>query len=202
MTDSKIYHLAASAIGLGAAALTAVIAPSFDWVLLGIVALSGYAGGLLPDIDNTDSSGFHTIKKLSKIAAVIVPSIQFIYRPADLLLAIPVALFMLSQFWEFLPRTMKRGGHTHSILGAICLSMGVTWIAYLTVGQAAILPAFMAANTSYLLHLWLEDMYRKKYPDPEIDAQPALTAVGNGRSAELYSLIAIGFISLFGLFGL
>lgn len=202
MTDSTTYHLAASATGLGAAAITAAVAPEFHWTILVVIALSGYVGGLLPDIDNAESSGFHTVRRLSKLAAIMVPTIQFIYRPADLLLAIPVALFMVSRFWDFLHQAIKRNGRTHSILGAICLSMGVTGVAYLTIGPAVVLPAFLASSGSYLLHLWLDDLHRKKFPDPENGAQSALTTLGRGHTIELYSLIAIGFVSLFGMLGL
>lgn len=202
MTNCTTYHLTALATGMGATAATAALVPEMGWLILLVTALGGYVGGLLPEIDHTNSSSFRTVRRLSHLAAIIVPCIQFIYRPADLILAVPLALFMVSRFWDLLHQVMKRGGHTHSILAAVCLSMGVTWVAYLTAGSDAIVPVFMASCTGYLLHLWLDDMYIKKFPDPEIPQEPALTAIGQGRSLELYGILAIGFVSLFGLFGL
>lgn len=111
MAEYHTYHLAAVAAGVGAAAVTSIIAPNLGLEVIGITALSGYVGGLLPDIDDTNSSSFHVVQRLSRLAAVLVPAIQFFYRPTDLLLAIPIALFMVSRFWEVLSQIVKRGAY-------------------------------------------------------------------------------------------
>lgn len=201
MAECSTYHLASLAAGMGAATLSTVLAPQLGWEVLAVTALSGYVGGLLPDIDDAKSSGFRTVKYLSRTAAVVVPAIQFIYRPTDLLLAIPVALFMVSRFWDVLHQTMKRGGHTHSVLAAVCLSLGVAWVAYLTAGTAAALPAFLASSSSYLLHLLLDDLENGRLTDAPANGRSALQAVGRGRVMEFYSIVAIGFVSFFALWG-
>lgn len=202
MAECGTYHLASVASGVGAATFASVLAPQLGWEILAVTALSGYVGGLLPDIDDNRSSGFRTIKYLSRLAAILIPAIQFIYRPTDLLLAIPVALFMVSHFWELLHQTMKRGGHTHSVLGAVCLSLGVAWVAYLTAGTAAALPAFLASSASYLLHLLLDDLEHGRLTDQPTTGRSALQAIGRGRVMEFYSILAIGFVSFFALWGI
>lgn len=202
MAECSTYHLAAGAAGIGAAAVSSIIAPELGWEVLGVTALSGYVGGLLPDIDDADSSSFRVVQRLSRLAAVLVPGIQFFYRPTDLLLAIPVALFMVSRFWEVLSQIMKRGGHTHSVIAAVCLSLGVAWVGYLTVGTAAALPAFLASSASYLLHLLLDDLENARFVETRTGIRPALMPVGRGRAMELYSILAIGFVSFFALWGI
>lgn len=201
MADNSTHHLAAVATGIGIAAVASIIAPQLGWEVIGITALSGYVGGLLPDIDDTQSSGFKVVQYLSRLAAIIVPSIQFVYRPTDLLLAIPIALFMVSRFWEVLSQIMKRGGHTHSAIAAVCLSLGVAWVAYLTVGAAAALPAFLASSASYLLHLLLDDLDNTRFVETPTGMRSALTPIGRGRAIEFYSILAIGFVSFFALWG-
>ncbi|OQX07739.1 MAG: hypothetical protein BWK73_27280 [Thiothrix lacustris] len=201
MADNSTHHLAAVATGIGAAAISSIIAPQLGWEVIGITALSGYVGGLLADIDDIESSNFKTVQRLSWLAAIIVPIIQFVYRPTDLLLAIPIALFMVSHFWEVLSQIMKRGGHTHSAIAAVCLSLGVAWVAYLTVGAAAALPAFSASSTSYLLHLLLDDLDNARFVETQTGMRPALAPIGRGRAVELYSILAIGFVSFFALWG-
>ncbi|MEN9423113.1 MAG: hypothetical protein RL122_496 [Pseudomonadota bacterium] len=202
MAEYHTYHLAAVAAGVGAAAVTSIIAPNLGLEVIGITALSGYVGGLLPDIDDTNSSSFHVVQRLSRLAAVLVPAIQFFYRPTDLLLAIPIALFMVSRFWEVLSQIVKRGGHTHSVIAAVCLSLGVAWVGYLTVGTAAALPAFLASSVSYLLHLLLDDLDNVRFVETKTGMRPALLPVGRGRAIELYSILAIGFVSFFALWGI
>ncbi|SEA69114.1 MAG: metal-dependent hydrolase [Candidatus Thiothrix putei] len=201
MAECSTYHLAAVATGVGSAAVSSIIAPELGWEIIGVTALSGYVGGLLADIDDIHSSSFRVVQRLSQVAAVIVPSIQFFYRPADLLIAIPIALFMVSHFWEVLSQIMKRGGHTHSVIAAVCLSLGVAWVAYLTVGAAAALPAFLASSTSYLLHLLLDDLDNARFVETKTGMRSALMPVGRGRAIEFYSILAIGFVSFFALWG-
>ncbi len=201
MADNSTHHLAAIAIGIGAAATSSIIAPHLGWEVIGITALSGYVGGLLADIDDAESNNFKTVQRLSWLAAIIVPLIQFVYRPTDMLLAIPIALFMVSRFWEVLSQIMKRGGHTHSAIAAVCLSLGVAWVAYLTVGTAAALPAFLASSTSYLLHLLLDDLDNARFVETQTGIRSALTPIGRGHAVEFYSILAIGFVSFFALWG-
>ncbi len=195
-------HLAAMATGIGVAAVSSIIAPQLGLEVLGVTALSGYVGGLLPDIDDANSNSFQTVQRLSRIAAVLVPGIQFFYRPTDLLLAIPVALFMVSRFWEVLSQIMKRGGHTHSVIAAVSLSLGVAWVAYLTAGTAAAIPAFLASSISYLLHLLLDDLDNVRFVETKSGLRSALQPLGRGRAVELYSILAIGFVSFFALWGI
>ncbi|WP_028490320.1 metal-dependent hydrolase [Thiothrix lacustris] len=202
MAECSTYHLAAVATGVGAAAISSIIAPDLGLDVIGVTALSGYVGGLLPDIDNTRSSSFRMVQRLSRLAAVLVPVIQFIYRPTDLLLAIPVALFMVTRFWEVLGQITKRGGHTHSVIAAVCLSLGVAWVAYLTVGSAAALPAFLASSASYLLHLLLDDLDNIRFVETKTGARSALLPVGRGRAIELYSILAIGLVSFVALWSI
>ena len=202
MAEYSTYHLAAVATGVGAAAISSIIAPDLGLEVIGVIALSGYVGGLLPDIDNTNSSSFRVVQRLSRFAAVLVPGIQFFYRPTDLLLAIPIALFMVSHFWEVLSQIMKRGGHTHSVIAAVCLSLGVAWVGYLTVGAAAAIPAFLASSVSYLLHLLLDDLDNIRFVETKKGIRSALQPVGRGRAIELYSILAIGLVSFFALWGI
>lgn len=202
MAEYSSYHLASMAAGIGAATITTTFAPQLGWEILAVIALSGYVGGLLPDIDDADSSGFKTVKWLSRVAAVIVPVIQFLYRPTDLLLAVPIALFMVSRFWELPHQIMKRGGHTHSALAAVCLSLGVAWVAYLTAGPTAALPSFLASSSSYLLHLLLDDLENGRLTDSSPNSRASLQAIGRGRVLEFYGILAIGFISFFALWGI
>lgn len=202
MAEHSTYHLAAVATGVGAAAISSIIAPDLGLEAIGVVALSGYVGGLLPDIDDTNSSSFRVVQRLSRLAAVLVPGIQFFYRPTDLLLAIPIALFMVSHFWEVLSQIMKRGGHTHSVIAAVCLSLGVAWVGYLTVGTAAALPAFLASSVSYLLHLLLDDLDNVRFVETKNGMRSALLPIGRGRAIEFYSILAIGFVSFFALWGI
>jgi membrane-bound metal-dependent hydrolase YbcI (DUF457 family) len=204
MADYRTYHLAALATGIGVGATTATLLPGAGWAILGVTALSGYAGGLLPDIDDETSTHYLIIKRLSQAAAVIVPSIQFFYRPTDLLLAIPIALFMVAQFWILLQQIIKRGGYTHSVLSAVCLSLGVSWVAYMTTDESAVVPAFLASGAGYLLHLLLDDLNRKTASTPENTAeQPsALAIIGRGKTAELYGILTIGLLCGFALWGI
>ncbi|EIJ35938.1 metal-dependent hydrolase [Thiothrix nivea] len=202
MAEYSSYHLAALAAGIGAATISSTFAPQLGWEVLAVITLSGYIGGLLPDIDNTHSSGFRVVRWFSGLAAFIVPVIQFIYRPTDLLLAIPVAVFMVSRFWELLHQIMKRGGHTHSVLAAVCLSLGVAWVAYLTAGDAAALPAFLASSASYVLHLLLDDLDNVRFVDSPTGTRSSLVPIGRGRVAEFYGILAIGFVSFFALWGI
>lgn len=203
MAEYGKYHLASLAVGVGAATLTSILLPSAGWEVLAVTALSGYVGGLLPSIDDAKSSAFKTLQTLSRLAAVIIPSIHFIYRPTDLLLAIPLALLLVTQLWNLLHQVVKRGGHTHSSLAAVCLSLGVAWVAYLTGGDTVALPAFLASSSSYLLHLFLDDLENARLSNAGgLSAERwALQPLGRGRVAEFYSIIAIGFISFFALWG-
>lgn len=202
MAECSTYHLAAIATGVGAAAISSIIAPDLGLEIIAITALSGYVGGLLPDIDDVTSSSFRMVKRLSRLAAVLISIIQFIYRPTDLLLAIPLALFMVSHFWDALSQIMKRGGHTHSVIAAVCLSLGVAWVAYLTAGSAAALPAFLASSVSYLLHLLLDDLDNIRFVETKNGGRSALLPVGRGRAIELYSILTIGLVSFFALWSI
>ena len=204
MKECNTHQLAALAMGIGAGATAATFLPMLDWAVIGVTAISGYAGGLLPDIDDQESSNFTIIKNLTRIAAVVVPGIQFFYRPTDLLLAIPLALFMLSHFWDLLHQMTKRGGGTHSVLAAVCLSLGVSWVAYLTAGYAAVVPAFIAAGVGYVVHLLLDDLSRPPLPPNAAPSRMgyALTILGKGKSVEFYGLLSIGLACAIALWGI
>lgn len=202
MAEYAKYHLTSLAVGIGAATLSSAVSPSMGWDVLAVTLLGGYVGGLLPSIDDTQSSAFKTVQWLSRAAAVIVPTIHFIYRPTDLLLAIPLALFMVGRIWELLHQVIRRGGHTHSALAAVCLSLGVAVVAYLTAGNTAALPAFLASAASYLLHLFLEDLENGRFNSIIATERWALQPIGRGKVAEFYSIIIIGFVSFLALVGL
>lgn len=204
MKECKKHQLAAVAMGIGAGASVATLLPTQDWAVIGITTLSGYAGTLLPDIDDQNSSNFHIIRFLTKVAAFIVPGIQFFYRPTDLLLAIPVALFMVSRFWDVLRQVTNRGGGTHSVLAAVCLSLCVTWIAYLTAGYLVAIPSFLAASVGYVVHLLLDDLTRGIPPSNTTHKMnSALTIWGTGgKAVELYGLLTIGLVCAAALWGI
>lgn len=198
MQECKQHQLAAVTIGIGAGAVVSALLPALDPMVVGVTALSGYAGALLPDIDDPDSMNFRIIRHLTRLAAVIVPAIQFSLRPTDLLLAIPVALFMVARFWDVLQQVTKRGGGTHSVLAALCLSMGVAWVAYLTADYAAAVPAFVAAGVGYVVHLLLDDLQLRWSTGNAVAGASrmgsALTILGRGKAVEFYGLIGIGVL--------
>lgn len=194
MNEGKSYQLAALAMGMTAGVTVAALLPNMDWLLIASTALSGYVGCLLPDIDQPDSNHYRTIYLLSRIAAFIAPCIQFFYRPTDLLIALPIALLLISQFWHYVKQIVSREGHTHSLLAAVCLSLAVAWVAYLTAGVPAIIPAFIASSVGYVLHLLLDDLTRIDLM-PRRVAKTALSTLGQGHSQELYSIVAIGALS-------
>ncbi len=194
-------HLAGVAVGVGAGASTLAFVPGADWTVVSVTALSGYVGSLLPDIDDETALAARIVRHLSKLAAVIVPAIQFSLRPTDLLIAIPVALFMTAHLWQLLHDLLRKDGPTHSVIAAICLSFAVAWIAYLSAGTAAAVPSFLAAGTGYLLHLLLEDLGKAHQQPPET-ITPSLTLLGRGQSIPLYSILAIGFFCAFALWGI
>lgn len=197
-------HLAGVAVGVGAGASTLALLPGADWTVVSVTALSGYVGSLLPDIDDETSLAARIVQHLSKLAAVIVPTIQFSLRPTDLLIAIPVALFMTSRLWQLLHHLLRKDGPTHSVIAAICLSFAVAWVAYLSAGTAAAVPSFLAAGAGYLLHLLLEDIAKIHQPVAESTEtiMPSLTLLGRGQSIPLYSILAIGFFCAFALWGI
>lgn len=204
MTKCMTHQMAAAAVGIGAGATVFTMLPGLGWHATGAIALSGYVGGLLPDIDDENSLNFKITRALTRLAAVIVPAIQFFYRPTDLVLAVILSLFMVSRFWGLLHDVMKRGGRTHSVIAAVCLSMGVAWVAYLTAGYAIALPAFIAAGVGYVLHLLLDDLHRaaENGLDEVPEATSSLTVLGRGKTIELYGIIAIGLICGFAMWGI
>ncbi len=202
MPNSNAYQWAAIGMGLGSAALTAISQPESSWIVLIATLLGGYVGTLLPDINSINSSAFHTIKSLSRLAAILVPCIQFFYRPADLLLGLPLALFMIRRFWDVLPQLIHHSGHTHSVVAAVCLSLGVSWVGYLTAGVEAALPVFLASVSGYIFHLILEDISNDCFFNTHTTKQPALTPIGYGSVVELSSIVAIGVISMLGFWTL
>lgn len=204
MTKCMTHQMAAIAVGIGAGATAFTMLPELEWYATGAVALSGYVGSLLPDIDDENSLNFRVTKILTQLAAIIVPSIQFLYRPTDLVLSVALSLFMVSRFWSLLHDVMKRGSRTHSVISAVCLSMGVAWVAYLTAGYVVALPAFIAAGSGYLLHLLLDDLQRaaENGLDELPETASALTVWGRGKAIELYGIIAVGLICGFALWGI
>jgi hypothetical protein len=204
MTKCITHQAAAIAVGVGAGATSISLLPHLGLDAVGAIALSGYVGALLPDIDDENSLNLKITRFLTKLAAVVVPSIQFFYRPTDLILAVVLSLFMVSRFWDLLHAVMKRGSRTHSVIAAVCLSLGVAWVAYLTADYAAALPAFIAAGTGYLLHLLLDDL--QGATENGLNEMPetasALTILGRGKAVELYGIIAIGLICGFALWGI
>lgn len=202
MADYKTYHAAALATGLGAGAMVSALAPLTPLEAIATTALSGYVGALLPEIDDLQSNSYRVIQRLSRIAALTVPTIQFFYRPTDLIIAFFLAWFLVTQFWKLFDQLVERGGQTHSVLAAVCLSLGVAWIAYLTAGDAAAVPAFIASGVGYLLHLLLDDLDGVKLPsngNAENTTNQPLRFMGNKQSTELYSLVMIGLLSCFAL---
>lgn len=202
MHNSNTYQWAAIGIGLGSAALTAIFNSESAWTVIIVTALSGYVGTLLPDINATDSKAFEIIKHLSRLAAVLVPCIQFFYRPTDLLLGLLLAIFMIKRFWQVVPHIIQNSGHTHSVMAAVCLSLGVTGVAYLTTGVEAVLPAFLASVSGYIYHLVLEDISNDCFLNTKATKTPALTPIGQGPMLELSSIMVIGVISMLGLWTL
>lgn len=204
MTKCMTHQMAAAAVGIGAGATTLTMLPGLEWHATGAIALSGYVGSLLPDIDDENSLNFRITKFLTQMAAIIVPSVQFLYRPTDLVLAVMLSLFMVSRFWGLLHDVMKRGSRTHSVIAAVCLSMGVAWIAYLSAGYVVTLPAFIAAGSGYILHLLLDDLYNAAENGlneiPETSS--SLTVLGRGKAIELYGIIAIGVICGIAMWGI
>ena len=204
MADYKTYHLAALATGIGAGAMVSAFVPSISMTAIAVTTLCGYVGALLPEIDDEQSNSYRVIRRLTHLAALIVPCIQFFYRPTDLILAIFLAWFLVTQFWAVFRQIMQRGGQTHSVLAAVCLSLGVAWVAYLTADASAIVPAFMASGVGYLLHLLLDDLDGVKLPNAgtgtrhDASDQP-LRLMGKGQSTELYSIVLIGLLSCFAL---
>lgn len=204
MTKCMTHQMAAIAVGVGAGTTAFTMLPGLEWYEAGAISLSGYVGGLLPDIDDENSINFRITKVLTQLAAIIVPSIQFLYRPTDLVLAVILSLFMVTRFWGLLHDAIKRGSRTHSVIAAVCLSMGVAWVAYLTAGYIVAVPAFIAAGTSYLLHLLLDDLYSaaENGVDELPETASSLTVWGRGKAIELYGIIAIGLFCGFALWGI
>ena len=101
---------------------------------------------------------------------------------------------LVSQFWHYVKQIVSHEGHTHSLLAAVCLSLAVAWVAYLTAGVPAIIPAFIASSVGYVLHLLLDDLTRIDLM-PRRVAKTALSTLGQGHSQELYSIVAIGALS-------
>ncbi len=204
MTKCMTHQMAAVAVGIGAGATTFTMLPGLEWHATGAIALSGYVGSLLPDIDDENSLNFRITKFLTQVAAIIVPSIQFLYRPTDLVLAVILSLFMVSRFWGLLHDVMKRGSRTHSVIAAVCLSMGVAWVAYLSAGYAVALPAFIAAGSGYILHLLLDDLYNaaENGLNEMPETSSSLTVLGRGKTIELYGIIAIGVICGIAMWGI
>jgi hypothetical protein len=179
--------------------------PGINWTIIGVTALSGYVGGLLPDVDDAQSLNFKIIRTLSKVAAVVVPSIQFFYRPTDLVLGVILSLFLVSRFWMLLHYLLKQGKRSHSVIAAVCLSLGVSWVAYLTTDATAAVPTFLAAGVGYLVHLLLDDLTPPTPPahtDTEATLEPALTLFGKGKTLELYGLLTIGLVCVVALWGI
>lgn len=198
------HHLAACAVGIGASAATLALLPGTDWTVLGVTGLSGYIGSLLPDIDDENSLHARIVKYASKLAAIIVPAIQFAMRPTDLLIAIPLSLFMVSQFWQILHYFLRKDSCTHSVTAAVCLSLAVSWTAYLSAGNHAIIPAFIAAGVGYLVHLLLEDLDKtpRQITENRSEILPSLSLFGKGQTIQLYGILAIGFFCVFALWGI
>lgn len=202
MTHYVPYQIAALAIGLGGAAVYSLLTPEANLLVLAVAALSGYVGTFLADIDDETSAGYRIVKRLSRLAAIIVPCIQFFYRPTDLLLAIVLALFMVNRFWVLFSQLVGRGGYTHSLLAAVCLSLGVAGVGYMTAGPEAVLPAFLSSGAGYIFHLLLDDIHNDRLLNPNASVQPALTPLGSGEATELYSILAIGLLSCIALWTL
>jgi hypothetical protein len=204
MTECKTHQLASLAVGIGAGATAMTFLPGIDWTIIGVTALSGYVGGLLADVDDEQSLNFRIVQTLSKMAAVLVPSIQFFYRPTDLVLGVALSLFLVSNFWVVLHNLLKQGKRSHSVIAAVCLSLGVSWVAYLTTNSLAAVPAFLAAATGYLVHLLLDDLNTKANPEQNrpADTDSALSLMGKGNTLELYGLLTIGLVCVVALWGI
>lgn len=192
-------------MGVGATATIHLLMPGLDWVGLASIGLSGFAGGHLADIDDPASPSHKIIRTLIWWAAIIIPLSQFFFRPRDLLLALPVAWMMVSAFWRLVEPLARYYSHAHSVVAAICLSLGVSWVAYLSAGAAVALPAFMASGIGYLLHLLFDDLANQTRPTRHFAEPhrsrvapkllPALVLVGRGHPLELAGIVLVGFVS-------
>ena len=194
MSDDKTYQIAAIASGIGAATLTSAFAPNTAIVILLVISLSGYVGALLPEIDHKNSLSYRIVYRLTRAAALLVPFIQFFYRPTDLIIAVPLTWFLVTQCWHIVDYFTERGGQTHSVLAAVSLSLAVAFVAYLTVDVDVIVPAFLAAAFGYLLHLLLDDLHGSD-DMTQPPKEPPLRFVDKQHTTGLYSIIFIGLFS-------
>ncbi|HPY39545.1 MAG TPA: hypothetical protein PLM98_03410 [Thiolinea sp.] len=157
---SKSQQILAVGMGMGASLASHYLLPDLNWIALTFIALSGFVGVHLPDIQQPSSSSYWMVRLVSIIAAIGIPLLIYMYRPSDLLIAWLATYLLFQGAWWLLDRVSLYRDYTHSLSALIGLPALTALAAYISLDVNAVLPVFLASSTGYAVQLLTEQRKR------------------------------------------
>lgn len=151
-----LQNAVAVAVGLGGGLISHQLLNGPSLAIVLTIFTCGYLGVHLPHIQQPSQPSYRILRAASWLATLLIPIAIFLYRPTDLLPAWFIAFLFTGGVWMILDRVSLSRDYTRSVAGIILLPLMIACCAYLGLGPAVFMPAFLASSTGYMVYLLLE----------------------------------------------